>query len=326
MTPARDNDPPGSASRKQGPTKHSTTPIPPTRIRRTRRLRGLRLALHNPRPARQSTVWPCAQDGPHECTGLLANWLLSAVIKIVTTYTQPGQRVLLLEPAPYFAPPESWSAAATRDELRPGPYAGLHEAGWTVVRLGRGVQTQTAVAHVDPAGACPGDSPAESESGPRMRTDSPTTDQLAVPSAAPDPTATKISSDQYDLVVTATTPRTIDWLRPIDWAGLLTPNGTLAVITHGDHRNGRLIDPASCLVRAAHREGLRYLDRIALLRVPVRDGALAVTAPATHARSQDSARPHAASIRHAQVHDDLLVFSRRPTIGAAVGGQERSDD
>ncbi|MET8757509.1 hypothetical protein [Lentzea sp. NPDC004782] len=326
MTPTYGNGSPGDSSQEHGPT----VPIPLHQRRRTSRLRALRLTLRHPRPARPSTVWPCAQDDLREGTGLLANWLLTAIIKIVTTYTQPGQRVLLLDPAPYLAPPASWSPTESRNQFRPGPYAGLHEAGWTVVRLGRGVHTQTAVAHPDPLDEPVGTAAAESESGPRPNADSPTADQPAGPSThcrtGSGPTATGVGPDRYDLVVTAADPRTLDWFRPADWAGLLTPTGTLAVITHGDRSCDRLTDPAGSLVRAAHRTGLRYLDRIALLRVPVRDGALAAATPAPHPRPQGPARPFATPARHTQVHDDLLVFARQPALTDAADGEETSDD
>ncbi|GAB3474343.1 hypothetical protein FB471_4846 [Amycolatopsis cihanbeyliensis] len=166
MTPPHGHGSPGDRSQEHGPTDPPTVPIPLPQRRRTPRLRTLRLTLRHPRPARPSTVWPCAQDDLREGTGLLVNWLLTAVIKIVTTYTQPGQRVLLLDPAHYLAPPASWSPTGSRTQSRPGPYAGLHEAGWTVVRLGRSVQTQTAVAHPDAVDERLGDALAGSESGP----------------------------------------------------------------------------------------------------------------------------------------------------------------
>ncbi|MBE1579437.1 hypothetical protein SAMN05216266_117128 [Amycolatopsis marina] len=329
MTPTHGNGSPGDGSQEHGPTDPPTVPIPLPQRRRTPRLRTLRLTLHHPRPAQPSTVWPCAQDELREGTGLLANWLLTAVIKIVTTYTQPGQRMLLLAPAPYLAPPASWSPTAGRNQSRPGPYAGLHEAGWTVVRLGRSIRTQTAVAHPNLAGEHSGDASAEAESGPRPRTASPTTDQPAEPWAhrrpGPHSTATGVGPDRYDLVITTAEPRTLDGVRPADWAGLLTPTGTLAVITHGERARGRLTDPASSLVRAAHHAGLRYIDRIALLRVPVRDGALAVATPATHSRSQAPARPLATPARHIQVHDDLFVFTRQPAPTDTADGEETSN-
>jgi hypothetical protein len=330
MTPTHGNDSPGDGSQEHRRTDPPTVPIPLPQRRRTPRLRALRLTLRHPRPARPSTVWPCAQDDLREGTGLLASWLLTAVIKLVTTYTQPGQRVLLLDPAPYLAPRRPWPPAGGHNQSRPNPYAGLHEAGWTVVRLGRGVQTQTAVAHPDPVDEQPGDASPESESGPRLHTDSPTPNNPAGPSThrrpGPDSTATGVGPDRYELVITAAEPRALDWFRPADWAGLLTATGTLAVITHGDRSRDRLADPAGSLMRAAHRAGLRYLDRIALLRVPVRDGALAVATPAPHARPSAPARPPATPARHTAVHDDLFVFTRQLAPTDAADGEETSDD
>lgn len=330
MTPTHGNGSPGDGSQEHRPTDPPTVPIPLPQRRRTPRLRALRLTLRHSRPARPNTVWPCAQDDLREGTGLLANWLLTAVIKIVTTYTQPGQRVLLLDPAPYLAPPASWSPTGRPSQARPGPYAGLPEAGWTVVRLGRGVQTQTAFAHPDPVDEPAGAAAVESESGLRPNPDSPTTNQPARPSTdrrtGSDPTTTGVGPDRYDLVITVADPSTLDWFRPADWAGLLTPTGTLAVITHGGRSRDRLTDPAGSLERAAHRTGLRYLDRIALLRVPVRDGALAVATPAPHPRLPGPARPPATPARHSQVHDDLLVFTRQPALTDAADGEETSDD
>lgn len=231
----------------------------------------LRRGWRRPRLAQPNTVWPCGQDDLCEGTGSLASWLLTAVVKTVTTYTQPGQRVLLLHPAPYLTP-------SARGQSQLGPYDGLHEAGWTVVRLGRGVQTHTAVA---PGVEQRDGGLVESESGP----------------------------DGYDLVLTAADLATLDWFRPFSFAPLLTPAGTLAVITRGARSGGRFIDPTERLVRAARDVGLRYLDRVALLRVPLRD--------VLHVRP--------ASALHRQVHDDLLVFTRSasPARIAESGGASR---
>lgn len=226
------------------------------------------------RPAQPNTIWPCGQDDLCEGTGLLANWLLTAVAKTVTTYTQPGQRVLLLGPAPYLTS----SVTSVRRQSELGPYAGLHEAGWTVVRLGRSVQTHTAIA---PSAEQHDVGPVQCESEP----------------------------DRYDLILAAADPAWLDWFRPSGWADMLTPTGTLAVITRGARSGGRFIDPAERLVRAARDAELRYLDRIALLRVPLRD----------------VLRFHPASALHRQVHDDLLVFGRSvsPARIAESGGGSR---
>src|SRR4051812_42179476 len=84
-----------------------------------------------PMVRRRGTVWACAEDTIQAGTGRLAGWLLNAVIKVVTTYSSPGDRVLLIEPAP-----------GVRRVRGLGPYAGLTEAVWSVVRLGRRVRTQ----------------------------------------------------------------------------------------------------------------------------------------------------------------------------------------
>lgn len=322
MTPAHGYDSAEGDSEKLGDTYPSTASIPLRRTRRPHHRRSLLFALRHPVRGRPSTVWPCAQDDLCEGAGLLASWLLTAVVKIVTTYTRPGQRVLLIEPAAYLAPTGPRTANDGHRQSRPGSYAGLHEAGWTVVRLGRGVQTQTAVAHPERVGEHLG---AQSGGGLRESVDSPTIDEPAGPSTPEesglDSAPSGHSPDRYDLVITAAEPGTLDWLRPVDWSSVLTQTGTLAVITHGDRSGHRLADPASSLVRAADAAGLRYLDRIALLRTPVRDGALVVATPTSRARSHISTRPLATPSRHVRVHDDLLVFTRQ----RAADGEVSSD-
>ncbi|GGM81682.1 hypothetical protein GCM10011609_17130 [Lentzea pudingi] len=252
---------------------------------------------------RPSTVWPCAQDDFGEGTGLLAGWLLTAVVKAVTTYTRPGQRVLLLEPA---------------EPCRSGAYAGLREAAWTVVRLGRGVQTQTVVARSEEDERLS----AESGHGLGASVDSPTSDGLAgLPTPAEsgvDGSRRGLGPDRYDLVVAAADPRTLSWFRPTDWSCVLSPSGVLAVLTHGDRASHRLADPASSLVRAADSAGLLYRDRIALLRSPVRDGALVVMPPFGNVSARTSTRPPTTPIRHVRVHEDLFVFARQSVADGEV--------
>ncbi|NBH04539.1 hypothetical protein [Amycolatopsis sp. SID8362] len=318
MTPAYDNERPEDCSPQHAPADPPTVPILLPQRRRARRLRTVRRSRTVP----PSTVWTCAQDELLGGTGLLASWLLTAVVKIVTGYTQPGQRVLLLAPAPYLGPSPSSSPIGDRHRSRPGPYGGLHEASWTVVRLGRRVQTQTAVAPQDPIGEHHGEALAESGSGPRLRLGGPTDVGVGAPPARgrsePDTTATVVGPDRYDLIITASGPRPGDWFRPADLADVLNPTGMLSVITHGDRVEGRLIDPAGSFVRAAQGAGLRYLDRIALLRAPVRNGALAAAAPAV--------QPAVPPARHARVHDDLLIFARKRVSKAAVTGEKTSDE
>ncbi|WIV57968.1 hypothetical protein [Amycolatopsis nalaikhensis] len=332
MSPTHDSDSPDGH-----PPEHNqsdpTIPIPLPPTPRTGRLRTLRLALRHPRPSRPSTVWPCAQDEPREGTGQIASWLLTAVVKIVTTYTQPGHRVLLLAPAPFAPAATARMSTGVHNRTAPGPYAGLLEAAWTVVRLGRGIQTQTAgppLDTIDGGTQRPAVDPrSESESGPRPHPVGPDSDDHSGPSVAsrPDPnrTPTAPGPDRFDLVLTAAEPRTLDWLQPTAWAALLTPTGTLAVITHSDRSRGRLGDPAGPLVTAAHHAGLRYHDRIALLRVPIRNSELALGATASYGPFRPPQGPAATAVRHTQVHDDLFVFTGRPATTTAAQREESSD-
>jgi len=318
MTPTHDHDTPANGSPEPCPAHAANVPSQIARLRHTPRPHPLRRTLRRRRPVQPSTVWPCAQDDLHAGTGLLADWLLTAVIKIVTHYTQPGHRVLLLDPAVHLTPRASQPTCGGRSRSRPGPYAGLHEASWTVVRLGRGVHTRTAVARPERVGDGPGDESAESESGFRPNFSSPITvsvgTQPARPQPGPDSTLAAGSPDRYDLIITAAEPHTLDWFHPADWADLLTPTGTLAAITHGDRFQGRFVDPIGALVRAAKRAGLRYLDHIALLRAPIRDDKLDGASPVTHSLPQT----------HIKVHDDLLVFARRSAPAIAGDRAEKA--
>jgi hypothetical protein len=211
-----------------------------------------RLVARRPRAARFATVWPCAQDDLRTGTGFLADWLLTAIIKVVATYSTPGARILLLIPA---------GPSPTVTFRRSGQYTGLAEAVWAIARLGRSVQT----AIINP-------------------------DDRSLPK--PQPTA-----GLFDVVITAAEPRTLLSMRPTAWRPLLTPRGVFAAITHTDHSGQRLLDPAGALVRAGHEDGLRYLDHIALLRMPI-----------SHSALDNDRRPAGPSAPRLRVHADLHVF------------------
>jgi hypothetical protein len=261
---------------------------------------------------------------------LIAQWLLTAIIKIVTGYTAPGQRVLLLDPAPHIDPPAGWPSTVAGQRPGHGPYAGLLEAGWTVVRLGRGVHTQTAAARPDRFGDSAANASTESESGPGPHAPNPASDHRDADGtdrqSGPDTAATATGPDRFELIITAAEPHTLDALQPTDWIGLLTPTGTLAVVTHSDNSGSWFTDPAGPLVRAAHHVGLHFTDRIALLRVPIRDTVHAVAGTATHGRPASPPGPPTTSVRHAQAHDDLFVFTRRPAANGDANAAENGED
>lgn len=172
------------------------------------------------RGSTKTSVWACADEDPVAGTGLLANWLLNAVIKVVTRYSAPGDRVLLLFPSPMVT------------SRRGRQYRGLSEAVWPVVRLGRGARVED-LGPYDPAD----------------RGSSGTSDTA--------------------LVITAADPWSLALTRPTRWRPVLASGGLFAVITHADTTGQRLNDPTGMLVRTASEDGLRYLDRIALVQVPM---------------------------------------------------------
>jgi hypothetical protein len=200
------------------------------------------------RPRGSSTVWACAEGPVHAGMGRLDGWLLTAVIKVVTTYSSPGDRVLLVEPAP-----------GMRRFRGVGPYGGLAEAVWPVVRLGRGVRTQVVGEEVGGLGPV---------------------------------------SNGFDVVIVAAEPDVVVRMRPSLAAGALTSDGVLAVITHSGRALSGFLDPTAGLVRAAHEDGLRYLDRIVLVQVP----------SGTACNVGDHEAP--ASAVWDRVHADLHVFGR----------------
>lgn len=253
-----------------------------------------------------TTVWPCAADHRDPCLG---GWLERAVVKIVGTYTEPGQRVLLITPpTPRVGPPPRWTTTARH--WPPCAYGTLCETNWTVTRLGRSVQT-TLSAH-------PEDQPADHRSPrPPGRASAHTglTPRLRV---APDrrehtdlgPTATRTGQasrrapghvERFDLILTAAHPRDHSWLTTRDWSRLLRPHGTLAVITHGERQGGQLVDPLAPVIATVSNSGLRLLDHVILL-----------VSPPTEPADLIATRPGRAAwkpTRHERGHHDLLTFA-----------------
>lgn len=260
-----------------------------------------------------ATVWPCA---PRDKTDAAVGWLERAVVKIVTTYTKPGQRVLLVAPPPTRPSPDRWNTTAAR-RWPPDAYQILSETNWTVSRLGRSVQ----VTLVEPATQDPPHRRC-SASGP-LRALSPrraassgvrhgVPDRQADRIGAGTRTGTDARSDRpnyvecFDLILTAAHPLDHAWIATRNWRQHLRPNGTLTIITNSDISEGRLADPITSLVTTLSQQRMRLLDHAILL-----------TSPPAH--PQDvlagfSGRAARRPLRHRPNHHDLLVFAN-PTEG-----------
>lgn len=322
MPPTPDDEPAGRRRRHRHrcPRSSSTPTRTPRRRRRTTSRTLVRGHTFSPRP---TTLWPYAEADPLPDAALLAGWLGRTIITLVTTYTRPGDRVLLLSPP---ARPRQPSVTPRRAH-EPDPYAGLTEAAWTIIRLGRGVDTATAAPvpdYPDSPTNPPNRHGAESESGPRPiphpRTDLHESTQVA--------TRTHHEPDgQFDLIITAVHPHDTDWLTHTDWTALLTTAGTIGTITHSDHRHGRLLDPLATVVNTFRTQGLRWLDHIAVLAQPLPE-----PAHATHTSSpiRAAARARAAALNTEPlliraVHHDLLLIAPEAS-GTSVRDRKTSDE
>ncbi|MGA6164160.1 hypothetical protein [Amycolatopsis magusensis] len=242
--------------------------------RRHRPARTLHRRTHGPLPAsrdwhraaanrglRPATLWPFADAEPLPGTARLAGWLGHAIITLVTTYTHPGDRVLLLTPP-----------APTRPR-REQPYAGLAEAVWNVARLGRGADTATAAAAPDHApGLADPSRVTGAESASRRRLSRPgqaATSESAAESARSPQRADRRPGDRFALIITAVCPDSTDWLSHTDWNTLIAHRGLIAVLTHGHQDGSRLQRPQPPVVNTLGDGGFRVLDHIAVLDAPL---------------------------------------------------------
>lgn len=293
------------------------------RVRPRHRLRGRHRAVaHRParggaRRTRPATVWPFADAEPLPGTALLAGWLGRAIVTLVTTYTHPGDRVLLLAPPP----PRNVCPAARGGVRGPDPYAGLAEAVWTVTRLGRTADTATTTATLDdPRGraAALGVGEVESGSGPRLgrlRLAHPTD-----PDRATQHRLARVGSSpggRFDLIITAVHPGGTDWLADTDWDTTLTPTGLLATITHSDSRDGLLIDPTATIRATICTSRRGQLDHIAVLSAPIPAAGEQGTETDPLPAGDDSTSPGRAPLAVRLVHHDLLLFGPIPSPDAA---------
>jgi hypothetical protein len=259
------------------------------------------------RPTRPASVWPVAQDG-HPDAQTIPAWLLNTIVKVVNTYTMPGDQVLLLAgPTPCGDPKGGRGQfAAGRRESVSGMLPGLIEAAGTAARLGRPTEACTTehVVGVRSAAARPPSDPKLAHRPTPQSADSEPTDHRP---ARHQDGPTESGTDRFDAVIVMVDPRATDWVLTVVWNTLLAPSGILAFITHSDHVAGRWTDPSILLAQTARHAGLAEIDRIALLEVPVRDGALA--SPASSWAAMTLTAP-TGEPRHVRVHSDLLVFAQ----------------
>ncbi|NUT52793.1 MAG: hypothetical protein HOV94_36730 [Saccharothrix sp.] len=258
-------------------------------------------------------------------------WPAQLVEKIVSSFSRPGEQVVLLpwpttdEPRPRPAPVGADGVIDHAPDTEPNP--GLADAVRTVERLDRGVRVE----HVPDASATTAPAPRslradlDGNTG-RACVTAPTTPPDCVEADPRHHTTTPIGS--ADLVVTTLHPRHnrdsgADRVA-LFAARLLRVGGILAVLTHCDWTTGELTDPTGAVVTAGQNADLLYLQHIVAVHAPVRDGRFHL--PDTHPDHHPDGSPdradtgapqtrarHRALVRglpepHRRIHSDVLVL------------------
>lgn len=259
------------------------------------------------RPKRPGSVWLVAQHPGHPDARVIEPWLMESILWVVATYTRPGHRVLLLAPPTdpgTLAPDRAVLGTRTGGGLLPA----LIEAAGTASRLGRSLEA------VNTASQIPARTAAEApslgaQSVHRLEPESipaaPTGHRPVRGRCGP----TEVGPARFDAVITIVDPHDPDWVAGVSWGGRLAPSGILAFITQSDRQRGKLIDPGGLVARAARGAGLAPLDRVVLLHIPVRDGALAPEPDLPTVLPTGDA-PGGPMPWHARVHADLFLFAR----------------
>ncbi len=326
--------------RRPWPTAPTTTRVSPGKPAKstagTGRSRG-----STPTPA---TVWT-AGSAPID---LAATWPAALVERIVTSFSKPAERVVLLDwPTLDRTRPTLGVVGADRViDHAPGtePDPELADAIAVVERLHRAARVEHIP--VDPTSTCPASRPFWADlvggAGPAPAT-LPTAPEVIVEVPFPDTVTEPV--DSADLIVTrlpphrssdhdhGTTADLIADLVTLYAARRLRAGGILVVLTHCDWTSGELTDPTGAVVTAGQNADLLYLQHIVALHTPVRDGRFHLADARSDAHSEgvhgerdtddgDARARHRASVRglpapHRRIHSDVLVFvqphDHRPT-------------
>lgn len=312
--------------RRPWPTAPTTTRRSPGKPTRSR-ARG---SASTPTPA---TVWT-AGLAPID---LDAAWPPALVEKVVTSFSEPGARVVLLEwPTPSNDRPSLAAVGsdgvidhAPGTEPDPELDSGLAAALRAVEHLDRTARVERVP--VDPTATGPASRPfwadliGDSSPAPATVPTAPVTPVDPLPS-----TGSLAASDIADLVITSLRPEqsgdssadgSVDRVA-LFAARLLRVGGILVVLTHCDWTVGELTDPTGAVVTAGQNADLLYLQHIVAVHAPVRDGRFHLsdehsdgTTDDGSARDAEARGRHRAEVRglpvpHRRIHSDVLVFAQ----------------
>ncbi len=315
--------------RRPWPTAPTTTRVSPAKPPSGSGRSRPRGSASTPTPA---TVWT-AGTAPID---LDATWPPAFVERVVTSFSTPGARVVLLEwPTPNPAPSTLTAVGADGViDRAPGtdPDPELGDAAAVVERLDRSVRVEHVP--VDPTVTGPASRPfwADLVAGPvPSSVVLPTAPEAAAEVSAKDSEAGH--ADSADLIVTSVPPHYLDDhsdhaadLVALYAARRMRVGGILVVLTHCDWTSGELADPTGAVVTAGQNADLLYLQHIVALHAPVRDGHFHLADPHPDNLSDSdtgdghpddgAARAcHRAQARglpepHRRIHSDVLVFAQ----------------
>lgn len=335
--------------RRPWPTAPTTTRVSPGKPAKSATGTGRSRSRGSASTPTPTTVWTAGAT-PIDLT---ATWPAPLVERIVTSFSKPTERVVLLDwPTPERTRPTLGVVGAggvidSPIEHAPGtePDPELADTIAVVERLDRAARVERIP--VDPAGTMrtgPASRPfwADLVGGVDL---APTTIPIAPEAtvAVPVPDEVTNPGDAADLIVASLPPHrsgnhSAD-LVALYVAGRLRVGGILVVLTHCDWTSGELIDPTGAVVTAGQNADLLYLQHIVALHAPVRDGRFHLTGTPSDdhpdgdfggrdTADADARARHRAVVRglpapHRRIHSDVLVFAQphdhQPTPTAVPG-------
>ncbi|MGH3856922.1 MAG: hypothetical protein ACRDR6_26270 [Pseudonocardiaceae bacterium] len=291
-------------------------PSAPTRTAASRR--GTRRASTPTRPDTASpaptpaTVWACGAtpidpDAP---------WPTPIVTKIVTSFSEPGDRVVVLPwpTAPSRLPHALMGADGLTDRApETDPDDQLATALTAIEDLDRTARVIRVQADSIDRGPASPPFWADLLGGPN-NPHTPESDSLS--GDAPGPTAARFELAAWDteLIITSLRPehsadRASDHVALLA-ARLLRVGGILAVLTHSDWSRGELVDPTGPIVACAQNADLLYLQHIVALHTPIHYGQFLREPHGAQAPTPDSAPVRGLPAPHHRISSDVLVFAQ----------------
>jgi hypothetical protein len=277
--------------------------------RRTSTPTRSRTAFTAPTPA---TVWACGPTPLDPDTP----WPTPILTKIVTSFSEPGDRVVVLPrpstaPTPLHGPGRADALIDHATTVEPDDE--LATALTAITNLAR----RARVLRLEPDLTAGGRSSRPFWAdlvGTSDNTPAPEPD--ALPSGAPDaaPHRPDVTSADADLIITSLRPepstdRASNHVALLA-ARLLRVGGILAVLTHSDWSRGELVDPTGPVVASAQNADLLYLQHIIALHTPIHSGHFAGHRHGAEAPTHHRAHGHGLPAPHRRISSDVLVFAQ----------------